>query len=329
VTVPTNTLQVYTQTNIREDLSNEIYNVDPFKTPFFNMAKKGEAKQTYHEWDTDALAAQNLNNAAVEGDNPTNIQLTPTARMGNRTQISTKTIQISGTSQAVVAAGGSNKMGYQLMKKSKELKRDIEGILTANNAQAAGSSTVPRISAGLPAFLATNFLSISSTPGSATTGVTNAGTSSFGNGTAAYTAGSGFTNAVTEANVKTVLQDIYKQSGESPDYALVSPANKQTISTFTGPGTRFIEVDDATLKTKVDVYESDFGDVKLIPDIFLASSHSIFFINPNYVRCAYLRPFQTIPLAKTGDSDQKELLVEYTLEVGNEHAHGFLADTNG
>lgn len=48
MTVPTGTFQTYTQTNIREDLINNIYNVDPYKTPFLNMARKGEAKQTYH-----------------------------------------------------------------------------------------------------------------------------------------------------------------------------------------------------------------------------------------------------------------------------------------
>ena len=94
MTVPTSTLQVYTQTNIREDLIDAIYNVDPFKTPLFNMAKKGEARQTFHEWDVDALAAQNTSNAAVEGDNPSNIAITATGRMGNYTQISNKTIQI-------------------------------------------------------------------------------------------------------------------------------------------------------------------------------------------------------------------------------------------
>lgn len=144
MSVPANTLQVYTQKNIREDLINAIYNVDPFKTPFLNMAKKDSAKQTNHEWDTDSLAAQNLNNAAVEGDDPTAQNLAVTARMGNYTQISTKTVQISGTTQAVVAAGGSNKMGYQLLKKSKELKRDMEGILTYNQAKNAGSSSTTR-----------------------------------------------------------------------------------------------------------------------------------------------------------------------------------------
>jgi hypothetical protein len=328
MTVPTNTFDTYPQTNIREDLINFIYNVDPIKTPAFNMFKKTEAKQTYHEWDVDGLAAQNTSNAAVEGDNPTNIALTSVGRMGNRTQISTKTIQLSGTSQTVIAAGGSNKMGYQLTKKAKELKRDLEYSLTANNAQVTGSTTVARVSAGLPAFLATNFVSVATTPGTATTGTVSAAGETFGNGTAAYTPGTTL-NAVTEAAVKTALLDVYTKSGESPEYLLVSPKNKQIISTFTGPGTRFIEVEDDTLKTKVDVYESDFGEVKIIPDIFLASSSYIFGINPNYARIAYLRPFQTIPLAKTGDSDQKMLLTEWTLECGNERAHCFIEGTTG
>lgn len=321
MTVPSNTLQVYTQTNIREDLIDAIYNVDPFKTPFFNMCKKAEAKQTYHEWDTDSLANQNLNNAAVEGDNPTNIALTPTVRLGNYTQISTKTIQISGTSQSVVAAGGSNKMGYQLLKKSKELKRDIEGILTNNAAKVAGNSSTARVLAGWPAWCATNEVF------DATSGADPSEGAPF-NGTQPRTYSSAQT-AVSEARVKTVLQKVYTNSGESPEYALMSPTNKQNFSAFTGPGTRFIEVEDSTLLTKVDQYESDFGEIKLIPDIFLSTSKNVMFVNPNYVRVAYLRPFQTIPLAKTGDSDQKMLLVEYTLELGNEKAQGSMYDTTG
>jgi len=326
MTVPSNTLQVYTQTNIREDLIDAVYNVDPFKTPIFNMSKKAEAKQTYHEWDVDVLAVQNTSNFAVEGDNPTNIAVTAVGRMGNYTAISNKTTQISGTSQSVIAAGGTNKMGYQLLKKSKELKRDIEGILTANNARSAGTSSTARKCAGLPTWVGSNSVSASGA-GSAPSGSTTVGTSTFYNGTGTRTY-SGNT-AVTEANVKTVLQEIYTNSGESPDYAVVSPKNKQNISAFAGPGTRFIEVEDATLLTKVDVYQSDFGDVKMVPDIFLATSGDMYFINPNYLRVAYLRPFQTIPLAKTGDSDQKMLLVEYTLEVGNEHALGGIFDTTG
>lgn len=326
MSVPANTFQVYTQKNIREDLINAIYNVDPFKTPFLNMAKKDSAKQTNHEWDADSLAAQNLNNAAVEGDDPTAQNLTPTARMGNYTQISTKTVQISGTTQAVVAAGGSNKMGYQLLKKSKELKRDMEGILTYNNAKNAGSSSSARIMAGLPCWLQQNTVfQTGGTPSGANPGLAANGWTD-GSQTRTYNS---VKVAVTEAMVKSMLQKVYTASGDCPEYMLVSPTNKQNISAFSGPGTRFIEVEDKTLRTVVDVYESDFGDVKIVPDIFLANTGDIFAINPNYVRVAYLRPFQTIPLAKTGDSDKKELLVEYTLQMGNEHAHGAIFDTNG
>ena len=328
MSVPANTFQVYTQKNIREDLINAIYNVDPFKTPFLNMCKKTEAKQTNHEWDTDKLDAQNLNNAAIEGDDPTAQVLAPTARIGNNTQISTKVVQISGTSQAVVAAGGSNKMGYQLLKKSKELKRDMEGILTYNNAKNAGSSSVARTVAGLPTWLQQNVVfqtggsPSGANPSLASNGWTDGSSARVYNGT---------TVAVTEAMVKSMVQKVFNSSGDAPEYLLVSSTNKQNISAFTGPsgGTRFTQVEDKKLRTVVDIYETDFGDVKIIPDIFLAHSGDIFGINPNYVRIAYLRPFQTIPLAKTGDSDKKELLVEYTLEMGNEHAHGAIYDTTG
>jgi hypothetical protein len=282
------------------------------------MAKKSKATQTNHEWNIDVLAAQSITNFAVEGDNPTNITITPTVRRGNYCQISTKTIQISGTSQAVVAAGGTNKMGYQLLQRSKELKRDIEGSLTTNVAKAAGSSSTARKSAGLPCWLASNvdFLAAGANP----TGSPPDGTVARTDGTAA---------AVTEARVKNMLQLVYSSSGDSPDYLLVSPKNKQNVSAFTGQGTRFTHVDDNTLMTAFDIYQSDFGDVKVVPDIFLARSKDMFAINPNYISVAYLRPFQTLDLARTGDSLQKELVVEYTLQVSNEKAHGAVYDTLG
>lgn len=331
MTVPTNTDQTYTQTNIREDLEDLIYNVDPFRTPIFNMTKKGEAKQTYHEWDVDILAAQNAANASVQGDNPTNILVNPTGRMGNYTQIPSKTIQLSGTLQAVVAAGGTNKMGYQLMRNAKALKRDIEGIFTANTAKSAGNSTTAAFSAGLPTFIATNAVFQTSSSGANPTGAgayVTVGTENFYAGGQPRT-DNGTTTAITETQVKSMLELVYTNSGDCPEYGVVSPTNKQIISTFTGPGTRFIKVEDALLQTKIDVYESDFGDVKIIPDIFLARSRDTFWLQPNYLKAEYLRPFQTIPLAKTGDSDQKMLLCELTLNPTNEHAHGAVYDTTG
>lgn len=316
---PTNTFLTFSQVNIREDLINLIYNVDPYKTPILNMAKRTKATQTNHEWNTDALTAQNLSNAAIQGNDATGLALTATTRLGNYTQISTDTVIISGTSQAVTAAGDSNTMGYQVRKTALALKRDMEGILTQNQAKLVGNSTTASLLGGLPAYLITNI----------EYNATNAGANpSDGTGAHTRTYATSST-AITEATVKALLQLVYKNSGDSPEYAFVSPTNKQNISAFTGPGTRFVQVEDKLLATAVDEYQSDFGTIKIIPDIFLANSHDTFWINPEYLRCAYLRPFFVKPLAPTGDADKKQLIVEYTLEVGNEKAHGAIFDTTG
>lgn len=319
--VPTNTRQVYTQPNIRENLINAVYNVSPFKTPFFSMSKKTDAEQPYHEWTVDDLADQDTNNAAIEGDDATADAVAEPDRHGNYAQISRKTVSLSGTSQVVKASGGTNKMGYQLMKRSKELKRDMEGILLKNQAKAAGAAGTARKLAGLPSWLGTNVVfKTGGTPSGANPATLD------GNAARVYNS---VTATVTEADFKNMFQLQYKNSGDVSEYCLMSAKNKQNASAFTGNGTRQNQVKDKRLATAVDVYESDFGDVKFIPDIFIPHSGDIFGIQPDYSKVAYLRPFQTINLAKTGDSDKKLLLVEYTYECGNEQAHGAIFDTNG
>jgi hypothetical protein len=41
-----------------------------------------------------------------------------------------------------------------------------------------------------------------------------------------------------------------------------------------------------------------------------------------------LEPMQTIDLARTGLTEKKQIWTNFTLEVGNEAAHGVLADLN-
>jgi hypothetical protein len=49
-------------------------------------------------------------------------------------------------------------------------------------------------------------------------------------------------------------------------------------------------------------------------------------LDPEYAALAYLRPFQTNDLAKTGDSEKTQILAELTLEMRNEKAHGGIFD---
>jgi len=334
MSVPTNTNTEYATNGtkqIREDLAKQIYNVDPYRTPVLNMAKKARATNTFHEWTVDVIPAQ-ASNAQLDGDDATADQLYSAGRLGNYTQISRKVVQISGTEQAVNTVGKFGSMGYQLLKASKAVKRDMEFGLTNNAAQNAGAAGTARVSAGLPAWITVNTVKQTggSPAGADPTGVTAAGNSiNFGNGSTARTDNS-TTSAVTESNLRTLALNVYKNSAETIEYLVCSPANKQNISAFTGPaGTRFNQITDKRFATAIDVYESDFGPIKIVPDIFQARSKDIFAVNPEYVGVAYLRPFATVPLSKTGDSDRKMLIVEYCLEVRNERALGGIFDTTG
>lgn len=198
----------------------------------------------------------------------------------------------------------------------------MEGILTLNQASAVATGSTARKLGGLPAYLISNTVFNS---GGAPAGANP--TDGTGGHVRTY---SGTTQALSETMVESLAQLMYKNSGESPEYFILSPINKQAVSKFTGvAGTRFNKVEDKTLRNAIDQYETDFGMVRMVPDIFLGQSGDVYAIEPEYVRVAYLRPFQTVPLAKTGDADRKLLIVEYSLEVGNEKAVGGIFDTTG
>src|SRR5262244_674954 len=135
---PTNTFDSYHSIGNKDDLSEVIYNISPTQTPFLSMAQRLKATNTFHEWQTDSLAAA-AQNAVIEGDDATLDVISPTQRVGNYTQISDKTVVVSGTQEAVDKAGRKSELSYQIAKRSKELKRDMEFILTGNQASVAAA----------------------------------------------------------------------------------------------------------------------------------------------------------------------------------------------
>ena len=73
------------------------------------------------------------------------------------------------------------------------------------------------------------------------------------------------------------------------------------------------------------VYISDFGKLRVIPSRF-SRTRDCLIIDPEFWAVAYLRPLQSTQLAKTGDSDRKQLLVEWALEARNEKASAGVFD---
>jgi hypothetical protein len=302
---PTSTFLSTAAIGNREDLSDLIFRISPTTTPLLSMSAKSKATNTLHEWQTQDLAVA-VNNAQAEGDNATAKTVTPTVRLNNRTQISTKTVIVSGTQQAMNPAGRKDEMAYQLSMASLELKRDMETSLTQNAVTAAA----PRQSRGLVGWIVDNV---------------NTG--------AGYVAANYITNtaqtdgtprAFTEAQLKDVLQKIYTNGGE-PDTIMVGPSQKQTFSTFSGNSTRFDKGEDAKLFAAIDVYVSDFNTLTVVPNRF-QRTRDAFVVQSDRICVSYLRPFSTIELAMTGDSMQRELVVEYTLEMRNPKSAGAIYD---
>ena len=307
------TYQTFTAIGMREDLSDMIYNISPTETPIMSSIGKTKATAVYHEWQTDSLAAATTANAAVEGADATSGTMAPTVRVGNYTQIVSKTVQVSGTLESVDKAGRKSEKAYQLAKASQELKRDLETIITANQGKSAGTSTVARTMGSLLSWIKTN-----SSQGSGGAAPATSGTSTRTDGTQ---------RTATEALLKTVIASIF-DAGGNPKAVFVGSAGKQKMSTFAGIAVNRYQItkpEAGVIIGAADIYQSDFGQLSIVPDRFMRN-RDMLILDPEYAAMAFLRPFMTNELAKSGDSDKTQILAEVTLEVKNEAAHGIVAD---
>ena len=307
---PTNTFDTYDSVGEREDLSDVIYSISPTDTPFLSSAAKTKATAVLHEWQTDSLASAVTNNAVIEGDEATLDASTATTRLSNSTQIMDKTVVITGTQEAVDKAGRASELAYQIAKRAKELKRDMEATITGNIAEVGGNSTTARKMGTLGSWVTTN------------DDLASDGASGAGAGNAAHTDGT--QRAFTESQLKSVIKSVWNAGGD-PSMIMVGPFNKQKLSGFTGNSTRFDAGADATLYTSVDVYASDFGQLQVVPNRF-SRDRDAYVLDMEYWGIAFLRDFSMHELSKTGDSEKRQLLVEATLESRNEAASGLVAD---
>lgn len=308
----TGTYSKYDITGIREDLSNIIYNIDPFETPILSALKRVKATNTNHEWQTDSLAAASSTNAQIEGDEFSYSAPSATTRLGNHTQIFRKTVLVSGTARAVDTAGRKDELGYQVAKMGKEIKTDLESSITANNAKVAGNDSTARELAGIPTWLTSN------------TDFASDGADATGDGTDARTDGT--QRAFTEAQLKSALQSAYTNGANVDNFlANMGPYNRQVFSGFSGNATRLDRSEDEKLYASVRFYVSDFGEIQAVPNRFMRA-RDVLLIDPEYACWAELRPMQTIEPDKTGDADPRVLLTEATLEMKNEAAHAGVFD---
>jgi len=311
---PTNTFDSYDSVGIREDLKDVIYNISPEETPFYSKSSKTSARNTFVEWQTDSLRASAAN-AHIEGDVTTADARTATTRLGNYSQIFKNAVVVPDTDEGLDKAGRAKEIAYHTLKIAKEQKLDIEKALFDNNARAAGSSTVARELAGVPAWLVTN-TDFQSGAG---------GADPIGDGTNART-DDGTPTAFSQAKFDGVMQSIWEEGGK-PDTVYLSATQMNLALGFTGNNNQrsAVQAGDERVIKSLAVYVTPWGTVEFMPSRE-NRSRDVFIMQDNMWEVAVLRPTKNVALAKTGDNTTRQVVTELTLCAKNEAANGGIYD---
>ena len=319
MTVPTNTRLTFGGVQIREDLSDIIYNISPMDTPFMSGAGRGTCSNTLFEWQKDELAAAAANQK-LEGDDPASLAVVEPTKLTNQTQISEKAVQTSGTAEAVDWAGRKSAQAYQLAKRAKEIKRDMEKMMLGEDVKAAGAAGTPRKTAAVNSWLG------DATAGDSNIidGPTDAAVANAGDGTTVK-APSGADAVLTLSMLNNCVEQIWKAGG-SPDVIMCDAPLKVKMSALAGSVvadivTNHDKATPAHAVNSVDVIVTDFGTFKIVPSR-LCLPNQLYLLDFDFWSIDYLRPFQTETLAKTGDSVKQMMVAEYGLRGKNGQANG-------
>ena len=321
----------------REDLANFITMITRDETPFLASIGKTKSTNIYHEWQTDELQAPG-NSRVAEGTDFLAAGTAPAAgdgadstivgpmrtRLGNYTQINSKTISVSGSRRALDQAGVADEYAYQLKKRGTEMRRDMEfDVVNTYNKQ---TSTGARKTGGYQAFINSNdtcvFKGAFTQPATPNTGVT----------TVTVAAGAAKA-ALALTDIDAVMQKIYEAGGKA-SRVMVSPKLRRDFSDLliSDTGVQRNIDDSGKLRQSVDVYMSDFGDLMVVPNYimglastttdatttqFNAKDSCALVYDPMWFAMATFRPMQEVEVGQKGDSTVGMFVEEWSLEVKN------------
>lgn len=274
----------------KEDLTDVLTEIGQMDTPVFSGLKKVSAKNSYHEWSTYDYAAA-ATNAQAEGATFSYGTLTSPDRVGNYTQIFTKTFQVSETQRAVDPAGMEDEYAFRVQVSLKEIGRDIEKALIQGTANSGASGTGRQLK-GILAFITNNI-----------------------------STGTGTGRALSETELNGLLQDIYSDGG-SPDWLLGSFRQKRAVAELASANRRYVD-GQKTFTSAVDVYESPFGMLRVDGDSQM-DSDTLCALSKDMWAVAQLRPVKKIDTALTADAKNGALVGELTLEARADKYNGKL-----
>ena len=309
--MPANAFLTSAAVGNREDLTDVIWNTAPSETPLMSSIDKVQASGVTHEWQRDTLRAPGTASLVAEGADATYTAVTPTQRLSNPCQINRVTFSISDTQEAVKKAGRSSEVRYQTVKQGKELRKDMELAAIENPVFVASGTRQTR---GLRGWTTTN-------PGLGAGGVApNISTN--------VAPTDGTLRALTEALLRAAVLGSFNNGGNAT-MLMVTPSHKQTISsTFTGNGTKFIKGEDRKLQAAYDIYNSDFGDFKIVPNRNMVRTREAYLVDGDLAAVAMLRDMKSEELARIGSARNFMIESEWALQLREERGMAAIRDLN-
>ena len=329
------TITTTTTEGVVESVEDIIELISPWETPFISALEKVGVNDVVHYWQEDELRAAVRNNAKQQGYEPSAAADWSTSTPGmkqNWVQLFTETARVSGTAARVQWYGRGDPMDYEVMKRGREVRRDVEASCLGDQ-----NGVAPVVAAAAGTY--------PNAPGTGTVArlagvgrLIDAANQLFGgsgavSGTAGSAAGLSVTTGTTRAFTETLLLQAQKAAydqGGNPTTAIMMPYLAQIMANFayidpTGglnaTRARILQgAKESTLINVVDIYKSPYGTLAVLIDRYAQGALSgesdeghVAIVDPDLWALGVLREMQSEPLAKTGDNEKRLLTAEYTL----------------
>ena len=313
----------------REDLADLISMIDAKDTPFTSMAKKGSKPgNTLFRWQADSLPTPKQTGTVDGTDVTTYDNYTKDAdaskqfrtELSNYIQIFRRSVRVSPLTQDVTTvAGVRDELANNVAKGIQAIKRDMEATLCSNSgAQADAGGSTPYLTRGLHKWLqAAGTGTVSFSTGLWSTVNANQDTTLPIHGsfqTPSANRSTVGTSALTETVVQDMLTGIYSQTGQYKDYdALVGTTLKRAFTnlvftsssttnastnTFTQNAVRTLnrDSDSTSYISSVDIFEGDFGKLRLHPSHYLKATSGV-----GSTFAGYIIPFDQVEVRYGGN----------------------------
>jgi hypothetical protein len=252
------------QTGKREDLLDNIYNVDAKKTPLLSMIPKGkDLVNTTRRWQADAYAAPQTD-GVIDGADVSEYEDAAANReeLEGRVQKLWRTPKTSDMTRItdVAGQGKAQEFAKAIVKKTAELKRDVECVLGSDNESADDTGSAPYKTRGLGKWIQSTAQTHEPVPSAFRTPSASIDTTALA--------------LVTPALVNTVMQSQADQTGSEMTYALVCGTSLKktftnmvgyvaTVSNYTAI-TRTERGTETAWTNNIQSFTGDFGTYDLI-----------------------------------------------------------------